>query len=67
MEIHISLNCIKAAQNRIVETNYDIEYLPIDRLKSFIDNSLKLAYTGDCQELKDGRIVGSKPYQELEL
>ena len=52
------LNCIKEAQKRIVEKNYDMEYLPIDGLKGFIDNSLKLAYTSDCKELKDGKIVG---------
>jgi len=35
-----------------------MEYLPIDGLKSFVDNSLKLAYTKSCKQLNDGKIVG---------
>jgi len=52
------LNCIKAAQKIIVDKNIDMEYLPIDGLRGFIDNSLKLAYTSECPSLKNGQIVG---------
>ena len=52
------LNVIKEAQKRIVQKNYDMEYLPIDGLRSFIDNSLRLAYSEKNNDLKEGKIVG---------
>lgn len=52
------LNCVKAAQKIIIEKNIDHEYLPIEGLRGFIDNSLKLAYTSDNKALKENRIVG---------
>lgn len=52
------LNVTKEAQKRIVAKNYDMEYLPIDGLRSFVDNSLKLAYTENNNDLKEGKITG---------
>lgn len=52
------LNCVKEAQKIILDKNIDHEYLPIEGLKGFIDNSLKLAYTPNNKALKEGRIVG---------
>ena len=52
------LNCVKAAQKIVLDKNIDHEYLPIEGLRGFIDNSLKLAYTPNNKSLKDGKIVG---------
>jgi aspartate aminotransferase len=52
------LNCVKAAQKIILEKNIDHEYLPIEGLRGFIDNSLKLAFTSENKALQEGRIVG---------
>jgi len=52
------LNCIKAAQKIIIDKNIDHEYLPIEGLRGFIDNSLKLAFSSENKALKENRIVG---------
>jgi aspartate aminotransferase len=42
----------------VLEKGIDHEYLPIEGLQGFINNSLKLAYTESNQALKEGRIAG---------
>ena len=52
------LNCVKSAQQIILDRNIDHEYLPIEGLPGFIKNSLKVAYSEDNKALKEERIVG---------
>ncbi len=52
------LNAVKEAQRRILQKGIDHEYLPIDGLRSFIDNSLNLAYSPNNNDLKEGKIAG---------
>lgn len=52
------LNCVRKAQELIVEKKMDHEYLGIEGLKSFVDNSLKVAYTDTNKKLQEGAIAG---------
>lgn len=51
------LNCVKQAQRLILEKNYDHEYLPIEGISGFNQNSMKLAYTEKNKALNEGRIA----------
>lgn len=51
------LDCVQEAQRRIIEGNLDHEYLPIQGLQSFVDNSKRLAYGEDFDGVND-RVVG---------
>jgi len=51
------LNCVKKAQKIILEKNIDHEYLPIEGISSFNQNSMKLAYTSENKAFKEGRIA----------
>jgi aspartate aminotransferase len=51
------LNCVREAQNVILKKNLDHEYLPIEGLKGFNQNSMKLAYTENNKAFQENRIV----------
>lgn len=51
------LNCVKTAQKIILEKNYDHEYLPIEGISGFNQNSMKLAYTENNKALRENRIA----------
>lgn len=56
------LNCVKIAQKRLIEQvesgKYDMEYMPIEGLASFIQNSLICAYSKQNKALQEKRIAG---------
>jgi len=52
------LQSIRKAQEIHFNKKLDNEYLGIEGLQSFINNSLKIAYTQENKSLKDGAIAG---------
>ncbi|CDW78700.1 aspartate aminotransferase [Stylonychia lemnae] len=54
------LNCIRKAEQIIIDRKMDHEYAGIQGIDSFIANALKLAYGADSQLLKDGRVAGAQ-------
>jgi len=54
------LNCIRKAEQIVVDRKMDHEYAGIQGIDSYIANVLKLAYGADSQLLKDGRVAGAQ-------
>jgi len=54
------LNCVKAAEKKIFESNMDMEYLPINGLATFNKESAKLVLGDDSIPLKENRVVTSQ-------
>lgn len=54
------LNCIRKAEQIIVDKKMDHEYAGIQGIDSFVNNVLKLAYGENSQLLKDGRVAGAQ-------
>jgi aspartate aminotransferase len=52
------LNCVRKAQEIHLNKKLDMEYLPIEGLPSFINNSLKIAYTDKNKSLINGEVAG---------
>ena len=52
------LRCIKKAQEIYNNNNMDMEYIPIEGIPSFVKNSLKIAYSPEDKNLKEGKITG---------
>lgn len=50
------LKSIRKAQQIIIDKKLDMEYLGIDGDRGFVDNSVKVAYTGEFSALKEGRV-----------
>jgi aspartate aminotransferase len=53
------LNCIRKAEQIVVDKKMDHEYAGIQGIDSYIEKSLKLAYGADSELLKDGRVAGA--------
>ena len=54
------LNCIRKAEQIIVDKKMDHEYAGIEGIPSYINNVTKLAYGEDSQLLKDGRVAAAQ-------
>lgn len=54
------LNCIRKAEQIIVEKKMDHEYAGIQGIDSYINNALKLAYGAESDLLKDNRVAGAQ-------
>jgi aspartate aminotransferase, mitochondrial len=54
------LNCIRKAEQIVVDRKMDHEYAGIQGIDSFVNNVLKLAYGEDSHLLKDGRVAGAQ-------
>lgn len=52
------LPSVKKADDILIHSNYNYEYLPIVGLQSFIDNSVKLALGPDAKSIKENRVAG---------
>ena len=49
---------VRAAEEKLLQKNLDHEYLPIHGNNNFIEKSVNLAWGGETQVVKDGRIAG---------
>lgn len=54
------LNCIRKAEQIVVDRKMDHEYAGIQGIDSFVNNVLKLAYGEDSALLKEGRVAGAQ-------
>lgn len=54
------LNCIRKAEQIILDKKMDHEYAGIQGIDSYINNALKLAYGADSDLLKEGRVAGAQ-------
>lgn len=52
------LRCIQEAQKIYYDKNMDMEYIPIEGISSYVKNSLKIAYSPDDKNLKEGKLAG---------
>lgn len=52
------LESVKKADQIIVNSDYNYEYLPIIGSQTFIDNSVKLAYGDNAKSIKENRVAG---------
>lgn len=50
------LNCVKEARRLYLSSKPNHEYLPIAGLQSFVNHSLKFAYSNECPSLQKGNI-----------
>lgn len=54
------LNCIRKAEQIVVDRKMDHEYAGIQGIDSFIKNVLNLAYGANSEVIKDGRVAGAQ-------
>lgn len=53
------LECVRRAEKKIMDSNMDHEYAPIDGISTFVNKCLTLAYGADNKQLKEGRIAAA--------
>lgn len=54
------LECVRKAEQRIMELNMDHEYAPIQGIDSYVAKCLTLAYGSDNKAVKEGRVAAAQ-------